>query len=311
YLGFVIFFESLGRFNEPEPSQNQALGIITVVISAVASYQMTRMFKAAGKKINSLSLMNSSKDTTIDIFVQFAVLLGIGGSAFRIPYLEGSAGMIISFMTLKVGFDAAKEALFFLLDYFDDGDLIKKIHETIMKKGSIIENVHHIKMRRAGTFLFGEAIVELSPYSDAKDIRVELRKLKDEIAKINPYLKNFSLLVSIPHPRDIKIAVPVKEEKGLNSALADTIGDTKAYVFVTVRGDKIGDHYSKTLNLRPDDYSGIADFLKKEKVEIVVNNQMSSLLYYHLRHLERFEIYPNFENLHDVESTIKLLMIDM
>jgi len=310
YFGVEIFLESIGRIQVLEKSNNQILGLVTVVISVAVSYHLCSFLQKAGRKINSLSLIDTGKEKKMDILFQVAVLVGIGANYWQIPYLEGIIGMIISVLTLKVGFATAKESLFFLLDYFDDADLITRVKKIISSKSRIVKQIHNIRMRRSGTFIFGEAFLEINPFAQTKDLRNELHNLKEKIKAENKYLKDFLLFVEIHKPDLINVAVPVKSDRGLNSELAHTFGETGAYIFVDVKKNKITGFYSRPFSYGENDFGGIIKFLMDEKANVVIDNHMHSLLYYELRRLNNIEIYPNFSNVLNVENTVKLLLID-
>jgi cation diffusion facilitator family transporter len=310
YFGLEIFFESVERIQVLEPSHDQILGLISVGVSSIVSFHLFSFLQKAGKKINSLALIDTGKEKKMDILMQVAVLIGIGANYWQIPYLEGIIGMVISAMTLKVGFATAKESLFFLLDYFDDAALITRVKTIISAKSRIVKKIHDIRMRRSGTFIFGEAFLEINPFAQTKDLRNELHNLREKIKAENRYLKDFLLFVDIHKPAVIKVAVPVKSDDGLASELAHTFGETGAYIFVEVKKSEITGHYSMPFSYRENDFSGIIKFLLDEKANVVIDNDMHSLLYYQLRRLNNIEIYPNFSNVLNVENTVKLLLID-
>ncbi|MBU1953601.1 cation diffusion facilitator family transporter [Patescibacteria group bacterium] len=310
YFGIRILFESINRITNPAVSQYQILAVVSVVVSILLSLRLASHLQKAGEKINSLALINNAKDKKVDVLVQVAVLIGVGANFFHIPYLEGIVGVIISFLTLKMGLETAKESLFFLLDYFDDSKLIKKIRKIIVQKSKILREIKEIRMRRAGTFIFGEAFLEVNPYAQTKDIRNELNNLKAEIMKTSPYLKDFLILVDVPYRRKIKIAVPVTGDDGLKSGIATSFNDTKAVIFVEVMDRKIINHYAKKFDFKFTDIDGIRDFLISEGINVIVNNDMHSLLFYELRRLNNIDVYPNFGNVTNVENAVKLLVID-
>jgi cation diffusion facilitator family transporter len=310
YFGLEILMESVGRITTMEPSQNQYLAVISVAVSTVVTLHLARFLQKTGKKINSIALIDTGKEKKMDLLMQVAVLIGVGASYYRIPYLEGIIGIVISGMTLKVGLETAKESLFFLLDYFNDPDMLDKVKKIIRAKSHIVKSIKDIRMRRSGTIIFGEAFLEIDPYAQTKDLRNDLNNMQEEIKRSSPYLKDFLLFVTVPRPSTIKVALPVKEDKGLQSKLAHLYEDTKAYIFVNVKKDRIVSYYGRNFNYKPDDFSAILRFLEGEKVNVVINNDMHSLIYYQLRRLHNVEVYPNFSNVKDVENTVKLLLID-
>lgn len=310
YLGFEVLKESGERLFVLEESHSHLLAVGQVVVTIATSLHLSHYLIRAGKRINSLSLVNSGKEKRSDLIAQIAVVAGITASFFRIPYLEGVIGIILSVIILKVGFESGKESLFFLLDYFDDQELIKKVRKTILSKSKIVRKVLNIRMRRAGTYIFGEAFLEIDPYVETKDIRNDLNILKEKISKTNKHLKDFSLFFEIPQINKIRVAVPVKNAAGLKSEIATTLEETRHYIFVDVADGKITDYYGKVFPFRTFDFIGITKFLKEEEAKIVINNNMHSLLFYNLRRLQHILVYPHFNNIRDVENTIKLLLID-
>jgi len=310
YFGFEILTESIDRITTVEQSQNQWLALISVFVSTIVTLHLARFLQATGKKINSIAMIDTGKEKKMDLLMQVAVLIGVGGSYYKIPYLEGIIGIVISGLTLKVGLETAKESLFFLLDYFNDPELINSVKKIITSKSHIVKGIKDIRMRRSGTYIFGEAFLEIDPYAQTKDLRNELNNLRELIKKSDPYLKDFLLFVTIPRPSVIRVALPVKEDLGLDSKLAHVFRDTRAYIFVNVKNNKIVSWYSRNFNYKPDDYGHILRFLEAEKINVVINNDMHSLIYYQLRRLQNVEVYPNFSNVKNVENTVKLLVID-
>jgi cation diffusion facilitator family transporter len=310
YFGFDIMTESIKRISELPESGMHYLALVSVGVATIVTLHLSRLLKKAGKKINSIALTDTGKEKKMDLLAQIAVLIGVGANFFQIPYLEGLIGLAISIMTLKIGYETAKESLFFLLDYFNDPTLIKKINATIRSRSNIVKTIKDIRMRRAGTFLFGEAFLEINPYVQIKDLRDELDNVRNEIKNQNPYIKDFLLFALIPSPAKIRIAVPVKEDKGMESELAHSMDETKAYIFVDIFKKKIVKFNSKQFIFKESDINNFIGLLKDEKVNIVINNEMHSLLYYQLRGIHKIEVYPSFSNITTVENTVKLLLID-
>jgi cation diffusion facilitator family transporter len=310
YFGFDIMAESIEKIAAVPQAQMQWLALISVAVTTAVTLHLAWYLQKAGKKINSIALMDTGREKKMDLLVELAVLIGVGANYYKIPYLEGAIGVVISLLTLRVGYETAKESLFFLLDYFNDPKLIAKIEKIIKSRSSIVKAIKNIRMRRAGTFLFGEAFLEINPYAQTKDLRDEINNVQQEIKKENPYIKDFLLFMLIPSPSKIKVAVPVKEDRGLDSQLAYCFDETCAYVFVEIDKKQITDSYSKPFVFNAMDINGIIQFLEGEKVNVVINNDMHSLLYYHLQRLHDIEVYPSFSNVTNVGNAVKLLLID-
>lgn len=310
YLGIEVFVDSFNRLFELEVAHDHILALAQVAVSILLSLHLAYYLIRTGKRINSLSLINSGKEKKSDLISQIAVVAGIAASFFHIPYLEGIIGMILSGLILKVGAESGKESLFFLLDYFDDQDLMNKIEKIFHTKSRIVGKIVNIRMRRAGTYIFGEAFVEINPYVEAKDIRNDLKNLKERIMKLDRHFKEFSIFFEVPLTREVRVAVPVQNNDGLHSRIATTFEETRYYIFVDVVEGKITGFNAKPFEFKTFQFVEMAEYLKNDKVNIVINNNMHSLLFYNLRRLHHILIYPHFNNVSDVENTIKLLVID-
>ncbi len=310
YLGIQILVSSVQRFFVLGTGQYYLLALAQVAVSVLISIHTATYLMKAGKKVNSLSLINCAQDKKYDAFSQIIVVVGIAASFFQIPYLEGIIGIALALVILKVGYSASKQSLFFLLDYFDNPVLVQEIEQTILTKSRIVKKVINIRMRRAGTYIFGEAFLQINPFVDVKDMRNDLNYLHANILKLNKQIKDFQLLVEFSKSQNMRVAVPVKDDHGLDSEVAITVEETKYYVFVDVRNDKIVNSYCKPFEHKPFNVLDIADFFKKEKTNVVVNNGMHSLLFYNLKRLQHILVYPHFQNVTNVANTIKLLVID-
>ena len=73
---------------------------------------------------------------------------------------------------------------------------------------------------------------------------------------------------------------------------------------------KIGDYYIKELKESEKKPTQLDNFIKQEKVNILIDNKLNSLVYYNLRRTQHILIYPNLSDINTVKDTIELLLID-
>jgi len=312
YFGYDVFKQAITSITDVPTGQLHILGIVTTAVSIVFSIRLATKLTDVARKTNSISLMNNAKDKKLDIIASFAVIASILANLYQVMYVESVISMLMALMILKVGIESTKEALFFLLDYWDDPKLLKKIRKIILEKTEIVLSIKKIRMRRAGTFIFGEAFIEINPFADLIDLREELAIMDKKIKEQNPYIKDLTIHTHIPKSKRIRIGVPITGVgSGLKAKIASTLRTTKAYEFVDIKGNRILKKYRKTLkpeNKQPDT---LAEFLKKENPHIIIDNDLSSLAYYNLSRTNHIRIYPNFSNTKDVEDAVQLMMIDV
>lgn len=309
-LSFFIFKQSVSTFLHPPVGEHRVLALTATLFAIYNSRRLERNLRIAGEKANSLALLASAKDKKMDVFSGIAVLISIAANYNGIPYVEGTVSGILAFLVFKVGYSSAKESLFFLLDYWDDPKLKNQIKKIIRSEKDIIVNIRKLRLRRAGTFIFGETFVEINPFVEVKDLRDELKILQKKISELNPYIKDFSIYTHIKKDAKAKVAIPLSSGKNLSGKVANTLKTTEGYLFVTVKDSKIKDSYYRKLPVKCQNTIELGKFLKKEKIQIVIDNKINSLLYYNLRRTHQILIYPNFSDIKSAQKTIELLLLD-
>lgn len=310
YVGYLILIRSVDTFLSPPVGQNRIFAITISLIAIVSSFFLYRQLKKAGVEANSLALIASANDKKMDIFAGIAVFVSVIANYRGTPYIEGIVSGIISILILKVGISSAKESLFFLLDYWNDPILSRKIKKVLYRDRDLILSVKKLKLRRAGTFIFGQAFVEINPFAGMQDLREELNFLQNKIQKLNPYIKDFVIYSHIPSVRKVKIAVPIISGNDLKARVAATLKSTNAYLFAEIDNNKVQKFYIKKLKLSEKKPVQLSNFLKNEKVNVIIDNRLSSLIYYNLRRTHHVLIYPNFSDVNTVNEALQLFLID-
>ena len=311
YFGYQVFEKAVLSLMVVPTGQFHYIGFTTTFISIFFSIRLAQRLSAAARKTNSISLMNNAIDKKLDVIASFAVIASIMANMYQVQYVESVISMVMAVMILKVGVETTKESLFFLLDYWDNPKLLKKIKKIILEKTEVVLGIRKIRMRRAGTFIFGEAFIDINPFADIVDLREELLMMDKKIKELNPYIKDFTIYTHIPKSKRIRIGIPISEGSGVSAHIARTLRNTVAYEFVDIKKNKIVKKYKKSIKPRGKEIEKLIEFLKKEKVNIVIDNGLNSLVYYNLRRANHIQIYPNFSNTKTVEDAVKLLMIDI
>jgi cation diffusion facilitator family transporter len=310
YLGGVMLYRSIGTLDSSPVGNFRLVAIITTILAILHSYRLSAELKVAGQKTNSLSLLVNAKTKQMDLIAGVAVLISILANYDRIPYVEGIVSIVISLIILKEGLFSTKESLFFLLDYWDDPSLSRKIRKILSKEKDIVMRINKIRLRRAGTLIFGEAFIDINQFAGIQDLREETNILEEKICKINPYIKDFAIFTHISKAEKMLIAVPIKKDLGLNSEIAPNLKETHAYLFVTLHDRKIGKPYVKELGENQKSFMALNGFLKSEKINILVDNKLSSLIYFNLRETHHILIYPSFPDVKKVKQMLDLMLID-
>ncbi|MEK7528231.1 MAG: cation diffusion facilitator family transporter [Patescibacteria group bacterium] len=310
YVGFKILLEAINRIKNPAPTQLAAIGVVAASISIVLSIISYVIQKRTAEQINSSALMTSAIDKRNDAVVSFGVLVGVIANGFDIPYVENAVGIVVAVLVLLLGINAAKDALLYLLDYWDDPQLSKKINQ-IVNASPLVIGLKKIRLRHAGTFIFGEAFAQINPFADTIDIRNELHRLNREIKTQIPHLGDFIIYIDPPKPELIRVAIPVREDRGLESIIADDLKEPFHIMILNIQKSTIADYTVDASHTFTVPQSAlIAAYLKTHHVNIFIANNIQALLYFTLR-LANIKTYPHFGNVKNVSETVKLLLLDL
>ena len=86
--GIEIFREGYHRFFYLEPVKSfPILPVAASIISSVAAFFVAKMESKVGKSIGSQSLIATSREAFLDIFISLIVFIGILLAYFKIPYV--------------------------------------------------------------------------------------------------------------------------------------------------------------------------------------------------------------------------------
>lgn len=309
YAGYRIFRESYERFFTVAETESHEIGILTALISIIASIFAFHYQQKTGEKINSTAMLASAEDKRNDAVVSVGVLGGIVADKLQIPYVEGGIGIGIALLIIWTGLKYGKEALFYLLDYWDNPEMTKKIRSIILKS-KIVTAVKNIRLRHMGTYIFGEAFLEINPFADSKDIRDQIHRLDKKIEESIPHLGDLVLYIDPPKPTIVRVAIPIVHDNGLHSEIAENPEAPFRFLFVEIHEGEMREYYSLPDTYSTNQISEMVKFLKSRRINIVISSMIRPLFYYLLR-LNNIKVYPHFLGVKDVENTVKLLLLDI
>lgn len=117
-----IGYEAVSALFE-EPAKASLLALLTAFISLVWKQALYVYTIRLGKLTNSKGLIATAYDHLADVYASLAAVLGIGlaliGDLYDIHYLsygDPIAGIIVSFLVLKLAYDIGKEAMDVLME---------------------------------------------------------------------------------------------------------------------------------------------------------------------------------------------------
>jgi len=164
-----------------------------------------------GQEIRAESLVAMGKENRTHIFSSLAVFLGTLAAIYRIPYIEGIIIFGISFLILKIGFEAAKNALFALMDVSPGEEIEKRVGRAIESVAGI-EGFYGLRLRQAGPFVFGEAKVGIRRFVNVQRAHEIASDVERAVKQKVPQIDSFNVHVE-PFQSDFRhLVIPVKSK---------------------------------------------------------------------------------------------------
>lgn len=181
-IGFTLGKSSVDKIINPDPLDSSLILVtsITLVIAIFIKLWQSLFNYKIGKKINSVALIATSKDSRNDVISTSGVLLGVILSNFVFNFnLDGYIGLCVSIFIFVSGIKLIKETTDPLIGVAPDKELVKTITDDILNYEGVF-GIHDLVCHMYGqTKLFMTIHVEV----DARRNLLESHDLIDTIEK--------------------------------------------------------------------------------------------------------------------------------
>lgn len=285
YASFELIKTGWSRLFKISVINNLSIAFFGGFVSVIGSYFLHYYLKKEGKKINSELLLTNSEERLGDFYKSFLVLITIGLNYFTIPYIDGIITILLSLMVFKIGLVSLKNSVFSLMDVSPEPEIDKQVREVI-KGVKGVRQVKSLRLRKAGSFIFGEAVISVKKSAKVHKAhiisdKVE-EKLSEEVGRIN------SLLVHVEPYKDDEheIVIPVSDKKGVDSKLSEHFGRADYFIIV-----KIGKKGIESKRFVKNKFKGkevraglnAATFLIEEKIDTLITKEIGQISFHTLR----------------------------
>lgn len=148
-VGVELLKSAFGKIINPEVVEFKWTLIIILAVSTLVKVWMFSYNRYIGKKIDSKVNLATATDSLNDVLATGAVILSaVIGFYFDFP-IDGFAGLVVSILILKTGFDVAKDTVNVLLGMSPNGETVARIHEIILEDG-YVGGIHDLKVHDYG-----------------------------------------------------------------------------------------------------------------------------------------------------------------
>ena len=304
--GIEIFREGYHRLFHLEPVKSfPVLPVAASIISSVTAFFVAKMELKVGKSIGSQSLIATSREAFLDIFISLIVLIGILLAYFRIPFVEGAVIILISLLLFKLGIENIWSSLLVLMDANLDPELQfeleKKANEIYGVKG-----VSDVKIRQSGPFKMVECVIKTRPSLPLYRAHELANKVEDLIAKDYEQIESVFVHVEPLNDEVITAIVPVQDIKGMDSLISDHFGRAPYFVIVRLENGNmdIEDFYNNEfLNEKGHIGIKVVRAIIKYRLDLVFVSNIGEITYYMLKD-SLVDIYKAEEGL-SVKETVQ------
>jgi len=207
-----------------------------------------------GHEIRAESLVAMGKENRTHIFSSLAVFLGTLAAICKIPYIESIIILGISFLILKIGFEAAKNALFALMDVSPGEEVEERVGKAIE---SNVQRAHEIASE------VERAVKQKVPQIDSFNVHVE------------PFRSDFRHLV-----------IPVKSKDGLAAKMSSRFARSSYFLFVNLKGNNVKGFYilkNPYQNKKTKAGLAVAKLIAKQKSDILITSKVGEIALHVLR----------------------------
>jgi cation diffusion facilitator family transporter len=283
--GLLIVKESISKFCL-EPGLNIPLiAVGAAVLDALVMFSIGSYEMKIGQKINSQSLIADGRESRLHLLSSSLVLIGILAGWFKIPYLEGVMGLLISLFIFQAGISSAKDSVFALMDVSPEKDKEEKV-KKILRSISGVRGFDNLKLRKSGPFIFGEVEVKIGKTIDVKRAYEISENIEKEIRKGIKSIDSFTVAVSPFEVEKQKICIPIKNDEGVDSLMFNHFGRAEKFIFINLEKSKIKDYYVKeNPHQEKEVRAGLntALFVIGEKIDSVITQEMGPISLHTLR----------------------------
>lgn len=277
YIGIELGISSIQKIINPSIVEFSYITLGILIVTIFVKLWMSFFYKKTSKKIDSLSLKASSKDSLNDVIATSVIVVGLFiGKLFNIN-IDGYLGIVVCAYILISGVFIIKETINQLIGGTPDKEIINKVVEEISKEEQVI-GVHDVLYHSYG---LGEVYISLHAEMDSSLTLIAAHDIVDNLEKmikktynvelvihVDPILLNDELLSEVSYKlkniiKKISDKLSYHELKIINKKKRTTICfDLLVPYNFEMNNKEIYDLVNKELRLINDDYRASINFDK-------------------------------------------------
>jgi predicted Fe-Mo cluster-binding NifX family protein len=216
----------------------------------------------------------------------------------KIPYIEGSIIILISFLVITLGLKNIWTSLLVLMDANLDPELQADIEEEINNIYGV-KGVSEVKIRQSGPFKMVECKIETSPSLPLYKAHELASKAEDYIIENYKHIESVFIHVEPSKKKVISAIIPVKDINGLDSKVHGHFGRAPYFVVLKLSDNsnnvEIEDFYfNEFLGEKKHIGIKVIKAIIKYKIDLLFTSRIGEISFYMLK--------DNFVDIYKVEE---------
>ena len=204
-VGFELMKSSVEKIINPSAVEFSYVAMIILGVSVLVKLYMYLYNRNIAKKINSVSVKATAKDSLNDCIATFVVAVCFVVYKLTDFNADGIAGILIALFILYSGFGSAKETIGLLLGVAPDEEYVEKIEKTALSLEGII-GIHDLMVHNYGP---GRQIISLHAEVDA---HANVNEAHDNIDNAEKVLEEQFGCIAVIHMDPIDMNNPKRNE---------------------------------------------------------------------------------------------------
>ncbi len=286
-LSVVILFVAgsliINGFNElinPTIITGNLFLIIVSTLSMISSYFLSVFLKRNGLRLRSQLLLTSSRERLSDALKSLIILSSFIIALFGVN-LTGLLTIIISIIVFRVGLSSIREAVLALMDAAPR-NLENKVL-SIIKSVKGVMGVSDLRLRSAGSFVFGEVKISVSKNLSVSKAHLIASNVEEAVKGLVE-----SIIVHVEPAKFSSglIAIPVNNNRGLKSIPATNFARARGFIIVKVVNGVIKSYSYRInpfINSRVRAGLSVAKFIIGLGVNVLITREIGEIALHTLR----------------------------
>jgi cation diffusion facilitator family transporter len=269
---FLIMLESFQKFFEVYVISFSAIALVVAALSAIIYFLLAKYKGRLGRQIGSQALISEGLHSMIDVYTSVLVFVGVFLGVLGFQVGEALIGFAMGAYVFARGLLFGKDAVLVLMDVSPSPQRVKEMKE-IAESVHGVKGTHEVRLRKSGPVFFGEIHVELQEGLSLEKAHVISEEVENRIKERFKDLELMTVHVGITHRKKTRIAIPIKEDKGMDSTAVLHFGSAPHFAFIEVEEGHI-----VSFNVRENEGATLsrkkgiqaANLLVEEKVDVVL-----------------------------------------